>query len=106
LLPIFVHLPDEIALIFDDTYALIKQPDNNSMIPARTEGALEQIEQLLDQMSENSDLWTMQALKSAAQWKEIRLLAGKVLAVLHEVKQPANLFWLQYIEGKPDESVQ
>jgi hypothetical protein len=76
------------------------------MIPARTEGALEQIEQLLDQMSENSDLWTMQALKSAAQWKEIRLLAGKVLAVLHEVKQPANLFWLQYIEGKPDESVQ
>lgn len=99
-LPNFVHVPDEIALTFNDTYVFVDDLKKEGLITAAQEVKLEQMDVLLDQMGQDEDIWTCEALQVSPQWEEMRKLATSILASFRASKQFPDLFWLQYI---PDE---
>lgn len=110
-LPPFVDIPDEIALIFDDVYVYIEDLAQRDLITPHQKRDLERMDSLLNHMSNEKEIWTLDALprcsllfldalKESPDWKQIRSLATRILESLKESKQPPNLFWLQYF---PDE---
>ncbi len=53
---------------------------------------------LLESMSsEEKGFWNLESLRTAEQWKQVRLLAEEILASFHILKQVPDLFWEQYI---------
>jgi hypothetical protein len=99
-LPAFVHIPDEVALTFDDVSLLVEQQDTEGLLPPEQKLQLDQLDHVLDTMSKDTGLWELDALERSAQWEEVRRLAGHILDALHEAKQLWRLFWLQYVPGK------
>lgn len=79
-----VHgLSDEMALEFDDLFA-IHRGRPSALGPAG--GVLVDLDRALERMSgeANAHLWTDQALRSAPEWREVRVLAARALTVLPE----------------------
>lgn len=99
-LPPFVDMPDEIALIFDEVYRYVEGLAHKDLITPQQKEDLERMDSLLTQMSNEKEIWTLDALRVSSNWKQIRSLATKILQSFQEPKQPPNLFWLQYF---PDE---
>jgi hypothetical protein len=99
-LPTFVHIPDEIALLFNDTYAFMEELLREDLIPVAAVDQLKQLDTVLDHMSEEKVLWTLQVLETAPPWEKVRSLAASILDSFHEPRQPPDLFWVQYIPGR------
>ncbi len=102
-LPSFVHVPDEIALIFSDAYLLADDLVTAGLIHDYQEAELDSLDKLLDQISGDKALWTLHALRASRQWEEIRVLARGILDSLGQERQKPNLFWLRYIRSQGDE---
>ena len=95
--PEYVHVPDEIALTFDDTYALIDSLKQDGLITATQNEKLRQIDTLLEKMSQDENAWTCEALRTLPQWEDVRRLARETLKAFHTPPQNPDLFWLHYV---------
>jgi hypothetical protein len=100
-LPEYVHIPDEIALIFSDTFLLIYQNKDSLFLSDSQFQKLTEIDKYLNEMSEeNHQIWTLEAIKENDKWKKLRKMALEILRSLNIKKQNPNLYWIKYIEGK------
>lgn len=95
--PEYVHVPDEIALTFDDTYALADSLKQEGLITSTQNDKLRQIDTLLEKMSQDENTWTCEALRTLPQWEGVRRLARETLRAFHTPRQNPNLFWLHYV---------
>jgi hypothetical protein len=76
---------DELALIFDDSYAFFRssaERSGNSLEFAQLLSALSDVDDRLTAMSSqrNKTLWSIEAL-SSPEWDEVRKAAGETLAL-------------------------
>jgi len=95
--PEYVHVPDEIALTFDDTYALVDSLKSEGLVTSVQDNKLKQIDMLLETMSHDENVWTCEVLRTSSQWEEVRRLARETLRAFHTPRQNPNLFWLHYV---------
>lgn len=77
-------LVDELALEFADVAGVATQKRENGEITDVQYQVIERLDAMLDQFSssENSDLWTPEALRHAEEWHVVRQVANEALAVL------------------------
>src|SRR5579859_8177862 len=78
-LPAFVDVPDEVALTFGEAFLLTDPLVKEGLITIYQQAELKQLDALLDQMSDNKDLWTLTALQASPQWEHVRHLAENIL---------------------------
>jgi hypothetical protein len=101
LLPQWVHIPDEIALTFDDSYILFDQVIWAGLVNSEQIEAVRTLNRILDEMSDSDDkdLWTLQAIRTSPKWAETRGLAKDALRKLgYEIDRP-DLGWITYVPG-------
>lgn len=100
-LPSFVVVPDEIALLFEDEFSVASA--SGGSIGAHDPQIGQELRLLndsLEHMSDDKELWTDAALQSSSEWQGIRQRASRVLAMMGEELRPPRLEWATYIEGK------
>jgi hypothetical protein len=56
--PKFVHVPDELALTYNDSLLLVEQLVTADFISGQQQAALTQLDSILEQMSQVQRLWT------------------------------------------------
>ena len=106
-LPKFVHIPDELALIYHDCFLLADQIAEEGWIDNRQLAKLKELDDVLECMSEKDDqLWTTYALRNSSEWENIRLLAGELLELFNVKKQRPDLTWIQYVKGGKKERIE
>jgi len=71
-LPAFVDIPDEVALTFGETFLLAGPLVKKGLITFDQQVELKQLNALLEQMSNDKNLWTLTALQTAPEWKHVR----------------------------------
>jgi hypothetical protein len=84
-LPDFVHVPDEVALLYEDAWVLVPQIREAGLLTDDEYGALERLDRHYDDMSSAPDkdwLWTLEAMKRDDRWTKSRQLAVDALATL------------------------
>jgi hypothetical protein len=98
-LPECVIVPDEIALIFSDTFLLIKQNKSDIAIDDFKFKRLLEIDNYLKEMSEEENkIWTIDALRINEKWERLREMVSEVLELFNKKKERPNLYWLEYID--------
>ncbi len=99
--PGFVHIPDELALTYNDCFLLANQMAKAGLLNERQLARLKELDEVLEGMSEkeSEELWTLDALKKNAEWQDIRFMASELLVLLGWKKQRPNLSWITYVEG-------
>lgn len=84
---------DELALDYDDNCWMFNEPESRSILTREELSALRSLDRRLDRMSgeTNAGNWTVEALRFADCWKEIRKLAAVALATrqIAKVKKSA-----------------
>ena len=90
-----VVVADELALIFDDELLALDPAACSEAARAR----LTAIAQALSAMSDRRELWTTDALRTADDWKRIRMDAAAVLAAFGEPVERPTIDWLTYVRG-------
>jgi len=75
---------DELALEFSDFALLLPQVVRADMVSAEAAGAIEAVDGQLDAMSgeEHAELWTVEAVRTSAEWTKVRELARTALRLL------------------------
>ena len=98
--PSFVHIPDELALTYNDCFLLVDQMAKAGLLNERQLARLKELDGALEQMSEkeSEELWTLDALKKSSEWQDIRLIASELLVLLGRKKQRPDLSWIAYVE--------
>jgi DNA mismatch repair ATPase MutL len=97
LFPEDVSVTDEIALLFSDTFLLIKQNKDKISVDNSQYKLIEKIDNLFNEMSNsNKDFWLIDALKKNPQWQSLRELGNTALKHFGEKKESPNLFWINY----------
>lgn len=96
-LPNYVHVPDEIALTFEDTYLLTNSLLQDKLITEDVKSELDTLNELFDQMNCRKELWTLDQLKFGEEWQQIRSVASRALKCMNRDIEIPNLFWLNYI---------
>ncbi|GCF07605.1 hypothetical protein KDI_11690 [Dictyobacter arantiisoli] len=95
--PTFVHIPDEVALVFSDTWLFSQKLIMDGFITHQQKVEIERLDNLLNEMSDNIQLWNLFSLETSDEWGKVRYLASNILTSLHKEKEQPNLFWLKYI---------
>lgn len=83
LYPSFVCHADELALEFEEHYALVLAlPEDTMSLEQRS--AIAGLDEFLSSMSgeRNADLWTEHGLRYAAEWNRVRALARDILQAM------------------------
>lgn len=99
-LPKFVLVPDEIALIFDETFSthsiLLEELLNDVQFEH-----LNVVKGIFDDMDLNPyhQLWTLEALKTQKEWQNVREVARSLLNSFDHKRQVPKLSWIQYIKN-------
>lgn len=95
--PSYVHVPDEIALIFQDAYYSVDQLVEHGVLNENQHQGLKSLNKCLDEINS----WSMDSLREADEWNYVRLVASNVLKVFNEnsTKIP-DLFWIQFVSEK------
>jgi len=98
--PDFVHVPDEVALIYSDCFLLADQIAECGLLNKPQLIKLRELDNALRKMSSkgNEEVWTCEALKTSPEWQNIRSLASDVLSILERSKQQPDLSWLVYVK--------
>jgi hypothetical protein len=81
------HVPDELALDFEQAWGLVPQLVERGWISAEQLAALARVDQVLTAMSDRdapdrAALWTLDGLGADARWARARVLAAQALEVL------------------------
>lgn len=76
---------DELALEFDDGFKMINAFVAADIVPPKALDSLQLLDRQLAGISGpgNASLWTLDALKTSPQWKEIRELASRCIRDLY-----------------------
>jgi hypothetical protein len=77
--------PDELALTFDDAYRLLPTlVAEGAQLSEIALATLKAIDEALDAMTgeRNSELWTIEAIRTNRRWADLRTLAHEALAAL------------------------
>lgn len=96
-MPFYVNVPDEIALVFEDVFNLVEKLVEQGLLSDYQKKALVKLNNSLDRIN----VWTVDALQYADEWNAVRMLARHVLTAFNEndTKIP-NLFWLQFVSNE------
>ena len=99
--PSFVHIPDELALTYNDCFLLVDQIAKAGLLNEHQLARLKELDGALERMSEkeSEELWTLDALRKHPEWQDIRFMASELLVLLGWKKQRPNLSWITYLEG-------
>jgi len=89
----FVHVPDEVALLYDDAWRLVPQIREAGLITDEQYEVLARLDRHHEEMSKapkEDSLWTIQAMREDKRWEEGRRLAVEALATLgRELGRPS-----------------
>ncbi len=102
-LPDFVHVPDEVALVYDDAFIRVPQIREADLIDDDQVQALAELDQLFDEMSDATDtdqLWTIEAMSTDERWLRSRQLAAKALARLGRPVGRPRLDGITWVQGE------
>jgi hypothetical protein len=96
-LPSFVHIPDEIALIFDEVINGSKFLFNMGLINEIQYCKLKILDERLNALS--AEAWSLDSLKNSEEWNMIRNTAKEVLQSFNEsIEAEPELFWIKYVQ--------
>jgi hypothetical protein len=90
-LPNFVCVADEIALMFDDSYYFVDELLKSGLINKKQKAALSEMHSLLSQIDNDKKLWTIESLRKSFEWKNVRNLASTVLNLLEASSRKPSL---------------
>lgn len=94
ILPAYVHIPDEIALVFQDAYYCVNKLVEHGVLNEYQQTALGALNISLDRINS----WTLVSLKEDDEWNYVRGLAKDVLKSFNETNtEMPNLFWIDYV---------
>lgn len=95
-LPEFVHVPDELAIVYADCFSVvIGLPD----LTKQQRTKLKELNKILNKMSRNHGLWTLDALRESKEWKNIRKLATCLLKMFNRKKEKPRIELGVYVRG-------
>lgn len=79
---------DELALNFDDSYVMVPQLLEDSLISRDAADCLDALSAQLRDMSgsDKADLWTLRSVRHAQEWERVRELARASLELLPEAR--------------------
>lgn len=83
LFPNFVEVADELALEHEEAQANWRDEGGESGLSSQQAEAIKAVDSLLEQMSGSDKaeiLWTVEALESRQEWREVRRRASEALA--------------------------
>jgi hypothetical protein len=103
-LPDFVHVPDEIASTYSESFLLAEVIQDAGLINQEQLTRLRELDEVLACMSEDETLWTHEALKHGADWSAVRTRASDLLTLLSEQQRIPELSWLTYVPGQDTNS--
>ncbi|MBL6991826.1 MAG: hypothetical protein ISR65_18735 [Bacteriovoracaceae bacterium] len=95
-LPDFVHVPDEIALNFDEIYIFVNSLYDKKFIDIEHLNKLKEINSNFNKMDSNKKLWNLNSLKTSSEWQDLRETASKLLYSLKVQQTSPDLFWINY----------
>lgn len=108
LFPAFVHVPDELALLFDDCMRLAESTPGYADLTELQREMLIALDRRLEELSgpDNARFWTTEALANNTVWQEIRARAAQLLSLLgQEILEP-RLEWMCFVETLPPEQTE
>ena len=103
-LPDFVHVPDEVALLYDDAFGLVPQIREAELIDDDQVQVLAELDRLFEEMSAAADrdqLWTTEAMSGDVRWERSRQLAARALRELGRPASSPRLEGIKWIRGGP-----
>jgi hypothetical protein len=103
-LPDFVHVPDEVALLYDDAFRLVPQIREAELIEDDQVEVLAELDQLFEEMfaaADQDQLWTVEAMSVDERWKRSRQIATNALAALGRSVGPPRLEGITWVPGGP-----
>ena len=100
--PDFVQVPDEIALTFEDVCLFLDEIVHKGFVTPIQKGSIKQLNEALNQMSKDKELWIQSSLQTSPQWEDIRHRANGLLESFHKAKHKPQLFWLDYVSQKKE----
>lgn len=95
--PNFVNIPEEIALLYHDSYLTTSRLHDEKKITLRALNMLYELNALFNTMSNNSYLWTQEKLKNNEMWSIARESAIKILNELNEKYDSPNLGFVTWL---------
>jgi hypothetical protein len=96
-MPAYVHVPDEIALVFEDAFSSVNRLVEHGVLNEYQQKTLATLNSSLDRIN----LWTVDALRDADEWNAVRVLARDVLTTFNENnKKIPHIFWLQFVSNE------
>lgn len=98
-LPDFVHVPDELALVYDECVPFIHQLIETGLLTTDQAEKLQELQKVLDSMSNQASLWTPSALERSSEWQQVRARACAFLRLIEVPQQPPDLSWIRYVRG-------
>lgn len=97
-LPAFVNIPDEIALIYTEAYLIIPQIKEENIISKSAINQMKKLDELFKKMSENKLIWNHESLMNDNIWEKSRELALNILFELGESYEKPDLYFINWIE--------
>lgn len=99
-LPPYVHVPDELALTFNDAYLHVPLLHERGLVTGGTRDALDAIHRLMTLMTEAGEaLYNVHALAHDERWSQLRDLATGALQSQGWPQQWPVLDWISYVPG-------
>jgi hypothetical protein len=84
-LPDFVHVPDEVALLYEDAWLRVPVLREANLLDDAQYESLARLDQQYEEMSDAADkdwVWTVDAMERDERWARSRQLAKEALAAL------------------------
>jgi len=98
--PNFVHVPDELALTYHDCLLLASSRLEPGVIDGEQYARLTALDEFLDSPGLDSEIWTLESLKTHTYWQDVRSLAAELLGLFGAPIQRPHLDWIHYVRGK------
>lgn len=101
-LPDFVHVPDEVALLYDDAWVRVPWVRDAGLLTDDQYEALARLDRHYEQMTNAAEkdwLWTVEAMQGDDRWTTSRQLATDALAALGRQPAPPQFPGTAWVRG-------
>ena len=98
-LPDFVHVADEIALLYEDAFLNIREAGVLTEDQVESLRALDQLFAEMTHASDRETIWTLAAMKGDERWARTRTLALAALAAIGAPPGRPHLDGTTWVEG-------
>lgn len=82
---------DEIALQFDDNFRMLPLVCKENAISSAAVDCINDLNSILDNMSNNEENWTPEAMRESRAWETARATAFRCLLLIEEPKRQATI---------------